>query len=210
MAILACGSFIIVGRTRDTPMNVSILAAGIQATWLIIEWHRGCITIEKPWQQRPVRNWDRHSSTVWDVANAIEPVGLVLGFLGVGRFVAHRNFISLVGFALLLMGIAIRWAAIRRLGKLFTGVVTIQRDHQLVRDGLYRYVRHPSYTGALIAHLGLGLSFVSWVSLALSTIPFVVAATYRIHVEEQALRQAFGDEYATYSEETWRLIPCVY
>jgi protein-S-isoprenylcysteine O-methyltransferase Ste14 len=191
-------------------MNVSILAAGVQATWLIIQWRGGVITIEKPWQQQPVRNWDRHSSTVWDAANVIEPVGLVLGFLGVSRIVAHENVMSLVGLALLLVGIVIRWVAIRTLGHLFTGVVTIQRDHELVRGGLYRYVRHPSYTGALVAHLGLGLSFVSWVSVALSTIPFVVAATYRIHVEEQALRDVFGDEYVTYAEETWRLIPCVY
>lgn len=195
-------------------MTVAILAAVVQATWLVVEWRRGYITIEKPWQQQSsdtsVKNWDRHSNSVWDLANAVEPVGLVLAFLGVGRFVAHNRFIGLAGFALLVLGISIRWTAIRTLGRLFTGMVTIKHDHLLIRHGLYRYVRHPSYTGLLIAHLGLGLSFVSWVSLALSTIPFLVAATYRIRVEEQALRQAFGEAYVTYSEETWRLIPWLY
>ena len=158
----------------------------------------------------PARNWDRHSSTVWDVANIIELIGLVLGFLGVGRMSTHTQFVGLLGFLLLLFGIAIRGAAIRTLGKLFTGVVLVQREHQLIRHGVYRYVRHPSYTGAIIAHLGLGLSFSSWISLALSTLPYLVAAAYRIHVEEYALRQAFGEEYVAYSKETWRLIPGLY
>lgn len=195
-------------------MTVSILAAVVQATWLVVEWRGGHVTIEKPWQQQSSetsgKNWDRHSSTVWDVANAVELAGLVLAFVGVGRFVAHNRFIGLVGFALLVFGISIRWTAIRTLGRLFTGAVTIKHDHVLVRRGLYRYVRHPSYSGALIAHLGLGLSFVSWVSLALSTIPFLVATIYRIRVEEHALRQTFGEAYVTYSEETWRLIPWLY
>lgn len=137
----------------------------------------------------------------------LKPIGLVLGFLGVGRIAAHGHLIGLVGFVLLLFGIAIRWTAIRTLGTLFTGVVMVQPDHQLIRQGLFRYVRHPSYTGSVVAHLGLGLSFASWVSLALSTIPFLVATTYRIQVEERALRHAFGKVYAAYSQETWRLMP---
>jgi protein-S-isoprenylcysteine O-methyltransferase Ste14 len=48
------------------------------------------------------------------------------------------------------------------------------------------------------------------VSVVLSTIPFLVAAIYRIHVEEDALRQEFGVAYSDYAEETWRLIPWVY
>ena len=44
----------------------------------------------------------------------------------------------------------------------------------------------------------------------MSTIPFLVAAMYRIRVEEHALRQTFGEAYVTYSEETWRLIPWLY
>ena len=88
--------------------------------------------------------------------------------------------------------------------------MTIKDDHVLVRSGLYGHVRHPAYTGALLAHLGLGLSFSNWFSLALSSIPYFIAAAYRIHVEEQVLREAFGDEYAAYARQTKRLIPGVY
>ena len=71
-------------------------------------------------------------------------------------------------------------------------------------------MRHPAYTGALLAHLGLGLSFANGFSLAFSTIPFLVAAFYRMHVEDHALFNAFGDEYAKYASSTKRLIPKLY
>jgi len=71
-------------------------------------------------------------------------------------------------------------------------------------------VRHPSYTGALLAHLGLGLSFANWFSLAFSVIPFVIAAWYRMRVEDAALQTAFGAEYLDYSKRAKRLIPKLY
>ena len=59
-------------------------------------------------------------------------------------------------------------------------------------------------------HLGLGLCFASWLSISLSVLPYIVAALYRMHVEEQALVDAFGDEYVVYANETKRLIPGIY
>jgi protein-S-isoprenylcysteine O-methyltransferase len=71
-------------------------------------------------------------------------------------------------------------------------------------------LRHPAYTGSLVAHLGLGLSFSNWFSLSLSFVPYLMAAMYRMHVEEQALREAFDEEYIAYSRNTKRLIAKVY
>ncbi len=195
-------------------MTISIFAALLYGGWLFVEWRRGCSIVDIPWKRHQLetatRDWDRGSNMVWDVANVMELVGLILGYLGVGRFAEHVDLIGLAGFWLLVVGVAIRWTAIRTRGQLFTGIVMIQRNHRLIRTGPYRYVRHPSYTGLLIAHLGLGLAFVSSVSVALSTIPFVVAATYRIRIEDQALVEAFGEEYRAFSQQTWRLIPWVY
>jgi protein-S-isoprenylcysteine O-methyltransferase len=192
-------------------MTIAIIAALVQATWLAFEWRGGFITVEKPWGRASIdANRDRHSSTMWDLAATVELVGLVLGFLGVGRIAGHKQLVALSGLGMLGVGILVRWTAIRTLGAWFTGVVRIHREHRLIRHGLYRYLRHPSYTGALLAHLGLGAAFVSWVSLACSTCPFVVAALYRIRVEERALREVFGDQYVSYSAHTWRLVPFVY
>ncbi len=193
-------------------MTVALVAALVHALRLVAEWRRGTVSIETPRLRRrgvPTPDLDRHSSTIWDAASVVEVAGLMLGFLGVGRLEGGQA-VGLIGLGILLVGSAIRWAAIRALGRLFTGVVTIQDGHELVRRGLYRYVRHPAYTGTLLAHLGLGLAFASWVSIALSTIPFLAAAAYRIRVEEEALRQEFGAAYSGYAERTWRLIPWVY
>jgi protein-S-isoprenylcysteine O-methyltransferase Ste14 len=186
-------------------MMIPILATVIRALWLIIEY-----PYLRRYKIKPAKDCDKNSAKLWDIANAVEPVGMVVGFTSIGRIETGSDFISLLGLALLPAGIAIRWTAIRTLGKYFTGKVLIKEDHRLVRGGLYKHLRHPAYTGALVAHLGLGLSFSNSFSIALSFAPYFVAAMYRMHVEEQALTEAFGEEYLEYSRGTKRLIPKVY
>jgi protein-S-isoprenylcysteine O-methyltransferase Ste14 len=186
-------------------MLIPILATAVRIVWVLIEvpyLHRFTVT--------PRKDWDKRSGRLWDIANAIEPIGMILGFTNIGRIPTGSNLIAALGLSFLIAGISIRWAAIYALGNFFTGTVVIMDNHRLIRAGLYKHLRHPAYTGSLIAHLGLGLSFSNWFSLVLSVVPFLVAVTYRIHVEEQALTEAFGDEYRDYSRDTKRLIPNVY
>ena len=186
-------------------MIIPVTAIIIRALWLLIEY-----PYLRRYKVKPAKDWDRHSARLWDAANAIEPVGMVLGFINIGRIQTHNNLIAAFGLALLCAGIIIRWTAIYTLGKYFTGTVLIKEDHQLIRSGLYKHLRHPAYTGALLAHLGLGLSFSNWFSLGLSSIPFFIAALYRMHHEERALREVFGEAYIGYSRGTKRLIPKLY
>lgn len=185
-------------------MTIRILATIVRLVMLI----------EYPYLRQfkvtPARDWDRHSAKLWDAANAIEVVGVVIGFTTIGRIQTGANLIASAGIVLLVAGVIIRWTAIYTLGKYFTGTVLIKEDHRLIRTGLYKYLRHPAYTGALMAHLGLGLSFANWVSLALSVAPFVVAALYRMNIEERALTEEFGEAYVHYSRGTKRLIPKLY
>jgi protein-S-isoprenylcysteine O-methyltransferase Ste14 len=186
-------------------MMISILATIIRASWILIE-----VPYLRRYKVKPAKDWDKRSASLWDFANALEPIGMVLGFTNIGSIQTGSNLIGPVGIALLLGGIVIRWTAIYTLGKYFTSKVVIKNDHRLVRGGLYKHVRHPAYAGALVAHLGLGLSFSNWFSLTLSVVPYFVAALYRMHVEELALREALGEEYVDYSRNTKRLIPRVY
>jgi protein-S-isoprenylcysteine O-methyltransferase Ste14 len=186
-------------------MAIPILATILRVAWLIIE-----VPYLRRFRVRPVKDWDKHSGQLWDFANAIEPIGMLLGFTNIGAIQTGRYVIAPLGLSLLVSGVAIRWTAIHTLGKYFTSTVVIKDDHRLIRAGLYKHLRHPAYTGALVAHLGLGLSFSNWFSLALSFVPYLVAALYRIHVEEQALSEAFGKEYLEYSRDTKRLIPKLY
>jgi protein-S-isoprenylcysteine O-methyltransferase len=117
---------------------------------------------------------------------------------------------ALIGTAVFVAGLAIRWYAIIYLGRFFTVNVAIARDHKLIEGGPYRYVRHPSYSGGLLAFLGLGLSIGNWVSLVVVAVPILSVFLWRIHVEEAALLSGLGDHYRSYMIRTKRLIPGVY
>ena len=186
-------------------MIIQMFAAAVRVLWLSLEF-----PYVRRYHVAPVHDWDRQSAKLWDAANILEPLGLVLGFIGIGRIETANSMIQLTGLTILVAGIAIRWSAVRTLGKYFTSIVMIKTDHRLIRNGLYKHIRHPAYTGALLAHLGLGLSFANWFSIGLSSIPFFVAAFYRIRVEEHALRETFGEEFVDYAASTKRLIPLLY
>jgi protein-S-isoprenylcysteine O-methyltransferase Ste14 len=119
------------------------------------------------------------------------------------------TWLRTVSLVLLVAGLMVRISAIYTLGKAFTANVTIHATQTLNRSGLFRYLRHPSYTGMLLIFLALGLRLQNWVSLAIVLGPPFAALLYRIHVEEAALRNAF-DEYDDYSRTTKRLVPGIY
>ena len=125
------------------------------------------------------------------------------------RLHVPSRIVGPLALALIVVGLAIRWVAILTLGRLFTVDVAIQPDHRLVQTGLYRLVRHPSYSGLLIAFLGLSLFFANWLSLVLLLVPITLAVTNRVIKEEQVLLQALGAPYADYCARTKRLIPGV-
>ena len=92
----------------------------------------------------------------------------------------------------------------------FTVDVTIERDHELVERGPFGIVRHPSYTGVLLAFVGLGLSLGNWAALLVILIPIGAAFVHRMNVEEDALSRALGPRYAEYIKRTKRLVPFIY
>lgn len=110
---------------------------------------------------------------------------------------------------LLVSGVAFRWWAVITLGKFFTVDVATHADHALVDTGPFRLVRHPSYTGLLLAFLGFGVSLGSALGLVVLMTPILVAFSYRMRVEEEALRKTLGAPYEAYCARTKRLIPGV-
>jgi protein-S-isoprenylcysteine O-methyltransferase len=115
-----------------------------------------------------------------------------------------------LGVAIFVAGLLLRWYAIIFLGRFFTVDVAIAADHRVVDSGPYRHVRHPSYAGALLAFLGLGVCFGNWISLLALTVPVTWVFLRRIAVEEAALGNALGESYATYVRRTKRLVPYLY
>jgi protein-S-isoprenylcysteine O-methyltransferase Ste14 len=82
-------------------------------------------------------------------------------------------------------------------------------DAEIVRQGPYRLVRHPSYLGTLLSLLGLGLALGNLLSLAAALLGFA-GNLWRIKVEEDALRGSARIAYADYMARTWRLVPFVW
>jgi len=126
------------------------------------------------------------------------------------RIEVEGHWLYHLGLLFMLAGIAIRIVAIWTLRRFFTVHVTIHENHELIRSGLYRLVRHPSYTGALLAFLGLALTMGNGLSILVLVIPITMAFLRRIRVEEAALREKFGADYDAYRRETNALIPGVY
>jgi protein-S-isoprenylcysteine O-methyltransferase Ste14 len=112
--------------------------------------------------------------------------------------------------AILILGLGIRAAAIATLGRAFSANVAMRTGQELQRSGLYALVRHPSYLGLELILLALSVHSRTWACLAAAFVPCTLAVLYRIHVEEAALRKAFGPAYDEYSRNTKRLIPGVF
>lgn len=118
--------------------------------------------------------------------------------------------LRILGLVVFFAGLALRWYAIIYLGRYFTVNVAIASDHRVIDTGPYRYVRHPSYSGALMAFFGLGLCLANWLSLACTAIPTFCAFLWRIRVEEAALLEGLGGKYREYMRHTRRLIPALF
>jgi protein-S-isoprenylcysteine O-methyltransferase Ste14 len=152
---------------------------------------------------------DRASLTVlWTTIGLCTFAAGWLADSGVGLWPASAaQATAAVGIGLIVAGMALRWASILTLRRYFTVNVAILSDHKLVDTGLYRLVRHPSYTGMLLSFLGLGVALGSWVSLLLTTVPTALALLNRIRIEERALADGLGEPYRAYCQRTPRLVP---
>jgi protein-S-isoprenylcysteine O-methyltransferase Ste14 len=114
---------------------------------------------------------------------------------------------SWLGVALTLAGAALRVWSVAVLGRYFTYVVRVAPDQKVVDTGPYRWVRHPSYSGALLMAAGIGLSLRhAWPLLIILATSFL-AYLIRMRVEERALAEGIGEPYRAYMRRTRRLIP---
>jgi protein-S-isoprenylcysteine O-methyltransferase Ste14 len=114
-----------------------------------------------------------------------------------------------LGLIIAASGITIRLWAISTLGKFFHSTVKCVEGQNLIENGPYRYIRHPSYSGALLSILGLSVMLETYWSLLLSVVLLFPAYYYRIWNEEKLLKTVFS-KYQIYSEKTHRLIPYIW
>jgi len=122
----------------------------------------------------------------------------------------ERTSIFFIGIALMLAGTAFRFYAMRILGRSFTYYVAVHDKQTVVEVGPYHYIRHPSYTGALMIFIGLGLALGNWAGILVLLACVGIAYAYRISVEESVLAATLGEPYQGYMRRTRRLIPFLF
>jgi protein-S-isoprenylcysteine O-methyltransferase len=115
-----------------------------------------------------------------------------------------------IGIAMMWAGMAFRLWAVLTLGAFFRTSVVVQDGHQLVTAGPYRWLRHPSYTGVIVTMTGLGLAIGNWGSLAALAILPTLAIAWRMHVEERALTEQFGEAYRDFRKTHAAVIPVIW
>ncbi len=124
------------------------------------------------------------------------------------RFAPLSLWLVRVGAALTFAGIAFAiWARIRLAGN-WSSDVTLKRDHELIVDGPYRWVRHPIYTGILVALIGTALAVGEWRGV-LAVVLAGAAYWRKLRIEEAVMRRQFGGVYTRYAERVPALIPFV-
>ena len=128
---------------------------------------------------------------------------------GLGRWASVSVTLMLAGLAIEAGGLFLAFWARRHLGRNWSGEISIKLDHELIRAGPYRLLRHPIYTGLLAMYFGVALVTGEWlgtVGLALA----VIAYCRKLRLEETNLGKAFGSDYEGYRRRTWALVPGIY
>ncbi len=133
-------------------------------------------------------------------------VPLFLLLSGIGQLSAGWPLIRILGFALSLYAFIILTWVPRVLGRFLVPQAVVFPDHVLVTAGPFKFLRHPSFSGALALWLGTALGTLNWLLLALWFL-LVVGKTIQARAEEEILRAKFGSAYEAYTRQTGRFIP---
>jgi protein-S-isoprenylcysteine O-methyltransferase Ste14 len=137
-------------------------------------------------------------------------LGVLIGIQQIGHFEPGSRIFPISGITLIVCGLFVRWFAVFSLKHQFTVDVSIRKNHRMIKEGIYRFVRHPAYAGSLVSFFGLGLYFSNYLSLLIIFVPICVAFLHRVRIEEEVLIHAFGSEYLDYCASTKRFIPGIY
>ena len=122
------------------------------------------------------------------------------------RFLPRSYAAYWTGTALVVLGLAFSVWARMHLGRNWSGTVTVKQEHELVRGGPYARVRHPIYTGLLLAFIGTAIARGEWRGVL--AVLIVIAALWRkLRLEERWMSETFGDQYRDYRKHTAALIP---
>jgi protein-S-isoprenylcysteine O-methyltransferase Ste14 len=179
----------------------------IPALWLawLLYWTFAALGAKATFREESIASRLSHVIPLAFGAALLAAPHVPMGWL-VARFLPRTAGWFWLGVVLVALGLAFSVAARIWLGRNWSSMVTLKRDHELIRSGPYRWVRHPIYTGLLLAVLGSAIAMAEWrglIALALIT----SALLRKISIEERFLAQQFGVAYLRYRDEVPALLP---
>jgi protein-S-isoprenylcysteine O-methyltransferase Ste14 len=143
----------------------------------------------------------------------IEVCGFTLLFSGwasigpLGHLVLRRTYaMAFTGVALTWLGIAITLWARHHLGQYWSARITIKVDHELIRTGPYTHLRHPIYTGLILASMGSAMAIDQWRCL-LGLLLITTGYWIKARKEETMLQAQFGEAFQEHCQHTGFLLP---
>ena len=168
--------------------------------WLVSAFKRKKTKQRESWSQR-----FRYSLPLLVALYLLSRPEAHYGWLG-ARFVPASDAVGWAGVLLTAAGVAIAFWARWHLGANWSGVVTLKEGHELIRTGPYRTIRHPIYTGILLALLGTAVAVGEvrgLLALAIAWLSFYIKARR----EESFLTQEFGPGFAEHRRHTGMFLP---
>ena len=182
----------------------------IDSLWLVlmIVWGLGMLTTKR------TLRWQTTSSRLWQMGIVVLGYWMLftasIQTLGLGRqLYAPGRGSAVAGVALVAAGVAFAVWARLTLGGNWSGTVTLKEGHTLVQRGPYRWVRHPIYTGLLLASLGTAV--VSGSLHSMVALPVILFGFWlKIATEENLMVQTFGAEYVEYMRRVKALAPFLF
>ncbi|KGM34788.1 hypothetical protein P409_08185 [Inquilinus limosus MP06] len=183
---------------------VAFVIIGLWAAWFVY-WHLAAFGTKPARRRESVASRLSHIIPLALAAWLFIRPGMAGPVLGAPILPRTGGF-DIVGAVVVAAGLGFAvWARVHLAGN-WSGTVTLKQDHELVRSGPYALVRHPIYTGLLLAAVGTVIATDRW--SALVALALMAAAFLRkIVIEERLMAEAFGPAYADYSRGTARLVP---
>ncbi|MET0555534.1 MAG: isoprenylcysteine carboxylmethyltransferase family protein [Vicinamibacteria bacterium] len=149
----------------------------------------------------------RDRSARWGLL--LQGLGYFVVWLGLSRELAPSAARVAGAIALFALAAALSWTAVRALGRHWRVEAGLDADHELVRSGPYRAVRHPIYTSMLCMLVATGLLVATWPMLAAAVVLSVAGTEIRVRVEDALLASRFGEAFAEYRRTVPAYVPYV-
>ena len=179
----------------------------IQLLWLawLVYWFVAGRNVKATRQVESVASRASHIIPLIVAFLLLAPRHLPGNFLG-QQIVPWNDAFYPIGVVLVAAGLFFSCWARYVLGRNWSGIVTVKDDHELIRTGPYRYVRHPIYTGLLLAFVGCTVAIDEWRGVLAVVIAYV-SFWRKSLLEEQWMIDTFGDAYRRFRSEVPALIP---